>query len=274
MITLSVGSVTFGRGEGVMSNIRSEVTIAAPGEFRVGRVLNRSFEVLFHDFIKFVLVALVALLPYGYIVATGGATAYFGPQAHFAGAGLVVVSLAFALAFPCLYAISMAVTLYGAFQDMRGRSFNLGEAFARGLSRFFPIIGLSICWMFAIGLGVILLVVPGFMMLAAFYVALPACVMEGLGPFQSMSRSAELTKGHRWKVFGIYLLVAFVNGICGALIAFAFTLATGVVGGAIAGLVWNVLATAFNSIAIAVMYHDLRVLKDGIDVDRIAAVFD
>jgi len=257
-----------------MSDIRTQVTTLSTGEFRVGRVISRAFEVLFHDFAKFVLVALIALLPEALLALMGGASAYLGPQSRPGVAAVVVGVLLFILAFVFLFAISMAVTLYGAFQDMRGRPFNLGEAFARGLARFFPIIGLSICWTVAIGLGTILFVVPGFMMMAAFYVALPACVMEGLGPFSSMSRSAELTKGHRWKVFGIFILVGIVNAIVGSLINVVFALGAGALGGVIAGLVWNVLATAYNSIAIAVMYHDLRVLKDGIDIDRIAAVFD
>jgi hypothetical protein len=257
-----------------MSDVASQVPVLPLGEFRVGRVLSRAFEVLFHDFAKFVLLAVIAVLPYALLTFGGGAAAYIGPQARIHGALIGFAVLAFFVVFAFLTIISMAVTLYGAFQDMRGRTFNLGEGFARGLSRLFPLIGLGICWSVAITFGMVLLLVPGFMMLAAFYVALPACVMEGLGPLQSLSRSAALTKGHRWKVFGIYFLIAFANGIFAALVGFVFRLLIGPTGGAIASLVWNLLATAFNSIAIAVMYHDLRVLKDGIDIDRIAAVFD
>ena len=248
--------------------------ILPAGEFRAGRVLSRSFEVLFHDFIKFVLVGFVALLPYGAFVLTGGTAAYFGPQGRLGGIAIAGAALVFFLISIFFYALSISVTLYGAFQDMRGRPFDLGEAFARGLSRFFPVVGLAICFGVAILFGFLLLIVPGFMLFAAFYVAMPACVMEGLGPLQSLSRSAALTKGHRWKVFGIYFLIVVVNAIAGAIINAVFALAGGIFVGVIAALVWNWLAAAYNSISIAVMYHDLRVLKDGIDIDRIAAVFD
>jgi len=261
-----------------MSEIRAQVAAAVlpPGEFRVGRVLSRSFEVLFHDFFKFALIAVIAIIPYGLLTFMGGAAAFVGPQAHpnVSPAAIGAAFIGFGILFPFLYAISMAATLYGAFQDMRGRPFRLSEAFGRGLARLLPIIGLSICWVIAIGFGTLLLIVPGLMMMAAFYVALPACVMEGLGPFQSMSRSAALTKGHRWKVFGVYLVVALIAGIVGSVINLIITLSIAPMAGLISGLVWNLLTTAYNSIAIAVMYHDLRVLKDGIDIDRIAAVFD
>ena len=80
---------------------------------------------------------------------------------------------------------------------MRGRSFNLGEAFGIAFGRFFPVLGVAICFGLAVGFASILLLVPGLMVLSAFYVALPACVMERTGPIESLSRSGELTKGHR-----------------------------------------------------------------------------
>ena len=259
-----------------MSEIRAQISTLPTSEFRVGRVLSRSFEVLFHDFFKFALIAFIALLPYVLLILAGGAAAggLAGGQPHFAPSVLIGGGLVFFVVFIFFYAVSMAATLYGAFRGMSGRPFSLGDAFGRGLARFFPLVGLGICWSVAIGVGTLLLVVPGLMMLAAFYVALPACVMEGLGPFQSMSQSAALTKGHRWKVFGIYFLVAIVNGAVGQLVVRVFSLGIGLFPSSILYLVWTLLAAAYNSIAIAVIYHDLRVLKEGIDIDRIAAVFD
>lgn len=257
-----------------MSEISSEMMPVAAGEFRVGRVLSRSFEVLFQDFGKFVLVGIIAVIPLAFLSLSGGVRSYYGvPTQTFGGLG-TGITIAVSLSSLLFYAISQAITLFGAFQDMRGRPFHLGEAFARAFSRFFPLLGLVISWGIAIGLGMVLLIVPGLMLLASFYVSLPACVVEGLGPLQSLSRSAALTKGHRWKVFGIYLLVAAVSLIVGSLIRIIFARVTGPVGGILAGLVWNVLFAAYNSIVITVMYHDLRVLKEGVGIDRIAAVFD
>jgi uncharacterized membrane protein len=123
-------------------------------------------------------------------------------------------------------------------------------------------------------LGSILLVVPGMMVLAACYVALPACVMEGLGPFESLSRSTALTKGHRWKVFGIFVVIVVVSAVIGGLLGVVSMAIGGPVAAMVVNFVWNAFYAAYNSVAIAVMYHDLRVLKEGIDIDRIAAVFN
>jgi hypothetical protein len=42
----------------------------------------------------------------------------------------------------------------------------------------------------------------------------------------------------------------------------------------VASLVWAALWGAYYSIAVAVSYHDLRVAKEGIDIEQIASVFD
>ena len=39
-------------------------------------------------------------------------------------------------------------------------------------------------------------------------------------------------------------------------------------------LVWSALWGAFYAILAVVTYHDLRVAKEGLDTDQIAAVFD
>jgi len=40
-----------------------------------------------------------------------------------------------------------------------------------------------------------------------WFLAVPVCVLERLGPFRSMERSRMLTKGGRWLILGIALLL-------------------------------------------------------------------
>lgn len=257
-----------------MSDVGTTAISSVGPEFRVGRVLGEAFNVLFKDIWKFLLLALVALLPSALLVlAVGGHSSTLGASPDLEGASAGILLIDVPLGVLC-YALSQAGTLYGAFQDMRGRPFNLGDAFGVAFGRFFPVLGVAICFGFAVVLGSILLLVPGLIALSALYVALPACVMERTGVFESLGRSSELTKGHRWRIFGIFLVIIVVSMVVGGVLE----LMTAAIGGAIAGMVvnfvWNAFYAAYNSVAIAVMYHDLRVLKEGIDVDRIAAVFD
>ena len=44
--------------------------------------------------------------------------------------------------------------------------------------------------------------------------------------------------------------------------------------GLVGKLIWNALYGAFDAILVVVTYHDLRVAKEGVDTDHIAAVFE
>ena len=109
--------------------------------------------------------------------------------------------------------LSQAVVLYGAFQDMRGKRVNLGKSMEVGLRRFFPVVGVAISTTLLGFLGLIAFVVPGLMCFTMWFVATPACVVEGRGVFSSLARSARLTRGHGWKIFGLMLLLYFCNAI-------------------------------------------------------------
>ncbi len=45
------------------------------------------------------------------------------------------------------------------------------------------------------------------------YVAVPVCVIEKQGVIASLSRSRALTKGYRWQIFGLFLLVMVIGFI-------------------------------------------------------------
>lgn len=58
-------------------------------------------------------------------------------------------------------------------------------------------------------LGIFLLVVPGIVLWCMFWVAVPAAVVEG-GLASALRRSHELTRGHKWRVLGLFMLTLAV----------------------------------------------------------------
>jgi hypothetical protein len=257
-----------------MTEIPANAPAPAAGEFRVGLVFSRSWTVLSRNVGKFLALTAITVLPDLLILIPGlrdgtaarAAAANINPGAILAG-GVT------ALVWGILIVITHATVLYGAFQVMRGQSFQVGDSLQKGLSRFFAVIGTSICMVVAMGLSAILLVVPFFILLSMFYVALPACVVERLGPFQSLSRSGRLTKGHRWKILGIWLILAIVSGVVNNIIG-RILIAAGIAITLLVSMVWHALMSAYQAITVAVAYHDLRVAKEGVDIEHIASVFD
>jgi len=165
------------------------------------------------------------------------------------------------------------VVSHAALQDMRGRAVNLGESVQVGLDRAVPLLGVLILLGLGVWLGCLLLVIPGIMLAVRWYIAVPVCVVERLGGTSALGRSAELTKGHRWKIFGLMLIVGFGGGIAGAVLGGIAALG-GLVVSLIVQFVVQVVAAAFGAVLATVIYHDLRVAKEGVDTDRIASVFD
>jgi hypothetical protein len=247
-----------------VTTVISTVAPVAEGEFRIGRVFGRTFSLLSRNFPIYFVVATVAAVP-GAVFENSGSKA--------SGASGAWSLLAFVLML-ALNALSQAIMLHTAFQDMCGRSVSLIEGLRIGFSRFLPLIGLSICCGLAIAFGALLLVVPAFIFMTMLYVATPACIVERLGVFASMARSSALTKGHRWPVFAMILLVTIPGAVMAVVVKSALGLAGSVGLVMVGSLVWAGLASAFGVIFAVAIYHDLRVAKEGIDTSQIAAVFD
>jgi hypothetical protein len=247
------------------------------GDFRVGQVISQTWRVFSRNFFTFIIVTGIASLPPILIQrpAFGGPT----PVDPLQNLGSTLLAAFLAIV---LNALAQGTVLYGAFEVMRGRPVDLAESAKVGLRRFFPIVGIAIVVSLLAWLGLLLLIFPGVMLYMMWFVATPVCVVERAGVFRSMGRSRELTKGHRWKLFGLSLLVfipaMIVGGIVGAVIvsggaaAVNSVLASTV--GKIINLIWSAVWTAFLAILVVVTYHDLRVAKEGVDTDEIAAVFE
>jgi hypothetical protein len=170
--------------------------------------------------------------------------------------------------------LATAIILHGTFQHMRGRSVSLGESVSGGLARFLPLLGLMFLNALGVMLGFMLLVIPGIILTTMWYVAVPSCVVEHTGPARSLGRSRELTKGYRWRIFGLLLIVGLITTIGNVAVAFAANALAGGPVMMIVQFIWQGLVGGFSAALVAVAYYYLRVTKEGVDVEQIAAVFD
>ena len=240
----------------------------AESDFRVGSVLTRTAKILSQHFLIFFLIGLVANLP-SLLLGYGGGSVGASPTGQNAVLLIVGGVLSFVLSM-----ISQAVMVHAAFQAMRMRPVSLGESMRVGLSRVFAVILLALLMGILGGLAALLLIVPGLIVMTMWFVSTPACVVERTGPWTSMKRSAALTKGHRWKVFGLLLLLILVSLIVAGLLQLVLMQVGSTILVLLGTLLWGALWTAFYSIAVVTTYHDLRVAKEGIDIEQIASVFD
>lgn len=99
-------------------------------------------------------------------------------------------------------------TLIEAVRDVRdGRAdLTVSETFARVQPRLGSIVGAGILLGIAVGIGFLLLVIPGLFLLTIWIAVIPAVVLENQGVLDSFGRSRELVRGNGWNVFGVIVI--------------------------------------------------------------------
>jgi len=236
----------------------------ATNDLRVGSVISRSGAVLWRHFLTFFIVAVIAYSPL--LIAGMQTTEPIEPSE-----ALIVVLW---VLFGVLYTLSNAIILHAALQDMRRRPVRLVESFNVGLSRLLPLIGVVCVATFLVLLGMVLLIIPGLILYTMWFVGVQTCVVERLGPWTSLRRSRELTKGFRWKVFALVALLLSVVNAGGGVIELVLTALAGPIAGLTGQMIWAGIAGAFAGVVTTVTYYDLRVIKESVDNEQITAVFD
>jgi hypothetical protein len=208
-------------------------------------------------------------LPIFNLLSGGGMAA--PPEA--AGVGYLIAVL---LNMVLTYA-AMGAVVYGTVAYLRGRPAGVGECLSRGFGVVLPVILVAILITLMGTIGMMLLVIPGIIVFVITAAAVPAAVVERPGVWGSIKRSAELTKGNRWRVFALlvifYIVMMGIAWVLG-LVGLPILAPDGTTFAIIVLYVWSGLVTAFFAAFGAVIYHDLRVAKEGASSEQIAAVFD
>lgn len=111
-------------------------------------------------------------------------------------------------------------------------------------------------------------------------VAVPALFAEGIGPVKALGRSWNLVRDNWWRTLGILIIVSIMVSLIQTALAALFGGVAAVVPGLSddvrAGVVTTVttlvdaLVGAITPIAITMLYLDLRVRKEGLDLDQLA----
>jgi hypothetical protein len=252
------------REEQLMSDTSPTVSAQSGRPFSVGATLSRTMELFTGGFVRFLVLALVPLLPLLLVEL-----AKLSGSLNVRESGVWSSVLAF-----LLNPLANATILYGAIKEMRGEAFTIGQSFGVVLSRMLAIFGVTICVSLFAGIAAIALIFPAFIVICMLYVAIPSCVIEKLGVFASMGRSSDLTRGYRWPIFGLILIVWIISIVLSSLVTYMLAMAGGRPISWVLNFGWQVVSTAFSGVLVAVIYHNLRVAKEGVDVSKIANVFD
>ena len=183
--------------------------------------------------------------------------------------------------------------VYRAVTDVAlGRPATVGVVLRETLARYWPLLGLIglgillfIGWIIAEAIGFVLLFIPGLAVFcAAVYLAVrwslvvAAMMAEDVGPIRGLGRSWSLVSSSWWRTLGILLIVGILQSIISYALLILFTLfadifSTGDFRAALVSVgstLLSALVSPITTIAVVLLYFDLRVRKEGLDLDQLA----
>lgn len=238
-------------------------------ELTLGEVLDVSFGLYRSLFAPLLVVAVVSqVLP----MALG---VYLGASGDlFLNLGLSLLYFVLAVV---LGSLGIAASTFIVSEAYLGREVSAAAALGRAWAMLLRIIGLSILTSLLIGIGFMLVLVPGLLLLSGLILSTVVLVLESPGgPVEAMGRSWELTRGFRTKV----LLTMFVAFLLLLVPSIAVGGAAGLMsdpGGALSLLVLvvesvlQVFVYPYVYVVMTVLYYDLRVRKEGFDLELLSA---
>jgi hypothetical protein len=254
-----------------MANESTRRLEARAASFDVGECLGLGFSVWAKNLPAFATIAAVVLSPLLlYQLLIGSRTIEAEDPAAQATATQAAVLL---LGGWVLSTIATGAMTYGVVQQLRGQPAGLGACVTVGLSRLPAVMLVGLLVGLCILIGFVLLIVPGLVVMCMLWVSVPVAVIEKPGVSASLSRSSALTRGSRWSIFVILLLIGILQGVAGFLIQTTL-LDTGTVYVLVSFLVGNVLGGSLLAVVNAVGYWLLRSRKEGASIEDLARVFD
>jgi ABC-type multidrug transport system fused ATPase/permease subunit len=125
-----------------------------------------------------------------------------------------------------------------------------------------PLIGAGILAGIAIGIGFLLIVIPGLILLTIWAVIAPVIVVERSGVMAAFGRSRELVRNNGWQVFGVIFVVFLITGIVSAILgAIGAGISSGVAMRILFNLIASTLTAPIAALAAATIYFRLLAIK-------------
>lgn len=266
----------------------------------VGRVLGRTFRVWARNLLPFTVLAGLAFSPlFLYVGKRLVLPAWRGRPGGVEAA--IDVLPALLLGGPLLVFVAAGFLAHGTVQSLRGRRPSFAASLMVALRRLPALVAIVVLlavalflWTIpgsvamrivggmywedfrsALALGMVFAVatlVPPLLSVVRLSVAVPVVAVEGRNGFAAFERSRVLTKGSRWRVFAVFLVLVLIHGLGLTVLGYVLPAWEPRLW---AELGYSTLVTgALLAVASAVVYEDRRVAKDGADPEDLARVFE
>jgi hypothetical protein len=255
----------------------------------LGELLDRSFYLYRKHFVLFVgiialpYLAVLAFQLIGVALRPGETTIKFTATTLVWSLLSIVISVA-------AFAASQGATVMAVSRVHLGNDTSISESFAGIKGRILYLALIMIGVGIGVGIGFILLIVPGIILALMWALTIPVAVLEDKGLRDATSRSSELTKGSRGRIFMIYFLFVVLTYIVYLLWEVPIFAAIGIFAHGrrpmTAVPVWTQISFPVGTflsqclvgplftIALSLVYYDQRVRKEAFDMQLMMSTLD
>jgi hypothetical protein len=156
---------------------------------------------------------------------------------------------------------------------------SIGAALQAGFGRALPLMLTVILYILAVGIGSVLLLIPGLILMVSLMLCVGLVMFEDKGPVASLTGSHKLVWGNWWRtmailsvggilVFVVYLAVGLVLGLILPFVGMGVddVVTYSMLSTLLVGVVVNVVVTPFFSAMLIAVYWDLKLRKEGGDL--------
>ncbi len=177
--------------------------------------------------------------------------------------------------------LTIAACFRAASDAYLGGEPDAGQSLRFGLRRIPSLLWLLLLMTILLAIAFLALIIPSIWLAIAWSLAIPALLAEDLRGRKALGRSFRLVRGRWWQVLGtlaigvilayiVVLVFTFLVGLVvfvGSADSVVLAVLLNTVGSAIAAI----LTTPFLAALYAILYYDLRVRREGFDIELQAA---
>jgi hypothetical protein len=169
-------------------------------------------------------------------------------------------------------------------EDVLGRQASIGEVWRRVRPRLWALLGAAVIAGLLPFVGLALLVIPGVILWGAWSLAMPALILERLGPIKALRRSWQLAWNDFFRVWGIRALSVLLGSLMQNLVVIPFAVLGLAIAGALSGdsteslpliaialvvlgsILGGTVTAPFLAGVLALLYVDRRMRAEGLDI--------
>jgi hypothetical protein len=230
--------------------------------FEIGRVVSRAFGALAHNAVTFLALVAAAAVPERLAY-------HFLPMDN-----LMMIPMLTGITGLSRMALLAAATR-AALSDFRGEPVQFGRCLEAAVIGFLPVCAITLLGTLGIAAASLLLIVPGIILTLAWSVAVPVRMAEGKGIFAAFARSRALSKGYRWQILALWLMLLLLgSGIALAMLPVWGMPRIALTAFIMSNWLFTLLLAMLTAVGSASLYYELCLAKEGGMQSEMADAFD